>query len=87
MIAAVLVAGALVLLGAALGRARAQVLIPRAEDVRFELVTQEPIASPDHRSVVAGWYAVIVKDRRNGKCYVALTQGNEMAMAPGDCDP
>jgi hypothetical protein len=86
MIVTVLLAGALVFL-AAFGWARAQVLIPRAEDVRFELLTQEPIAGPDHRSVVAGWYALVVKDRRTGKCYIALTQGNEMAMAPGECGP
>jgi hypothetical protein len=83
--ATVLLAIALVLL-AAIGWARAQVLIPRPEDVRFELVTQEPIAAPGRGSVVAGWYALVVKDRRTGTCYIALTQGNEMAMAPGECE-
>ena len=64
---------------------RAQVLSPRAEDLRFQMLTNEPIAAPDRLSVVAGASALVVKDQRTGRCYVALTVGQATTMAPGDC--
>ena len=64
---------------------RAQVLSPRAEDLRFQMLSNEPIAAPDRRSVVAGTSAMVVKDQRTGRCYVALTVGQATTMAPGDC--
>ena len=85
--AAVILAIILVLSGAAIGWAGSQraVLIPSPEDVRFELISNEPVSLSDSRSVVAGWYAMMFKDRRTGQCYVAFTQGNAMAMSPVGC--
>ena len=64
-----ILAGALasaVLVGAVIGRAGAQVLTPRPEELRFEAVLSEPIGMPDRRSVVAGTSALLVRDRRSG---------------------
>jgi hypothetical protein len=75
----------LMLVAAVFGRARAQVLTPSPEDVRFQLLTNEPIASPDRHSVVAGTSALVLKDRRTGQCFVAVTIGSAMGMDRVDC--
>jgi hypothetical protein len=84
-IAAFVLSVLLVLVGAALGSARGQVLIPKPEDVRFVLLSNEPIATPDRHSVVAGWSSMLFKDRRTGQCYVAFTGGSASAVAPVTC--
>jgi len=66
--------------------ARAQVLSPRPEELRFQLLLHEPVAAPDRRSVVAGTDALLVKDRRTGQCYVAISVGQSMAMAAASCE-
>ena len=78
---------ALVLLsvGAGFGYARAQVLSPKPEDLRFQLLINEPIATPDRRSVVAGTSALVLKDSRSGHCHVVVTVGGAIAMAPVEC--
>ena len=83
--AAVGLAVMLMLLMAAFGRAGAQVLAPKPEDVRFQLLGNEPIAAPDERSVVAGWSALVVKDRVTGQCYLALTAPGGMGMTVVGC--
>jgi hypothetical protein len=65
---------------------RAQVLSPRPEELRFQVLLHEPIAAPDRRSVVAGTDALLVKDRRTGQCYVAISVGQSMAMAVAPCE-
>ena len=75
------------LIGVGFRRAAAQVLIPQPEDVRFQLIGNEPVAAPDGRSVVAGWSALILKDRRANQCYLALTQGSAMSTVPLPCGP
>jgi hypothetical protein len=51
------------------------VLSPGAEEVRFQLIGNEPIAGPDGRSLVSGWSVLVFKDRKAGQCYVAFKQG------------
>jgi hypothetical protein len=65
--------------------AQAQVLAPRPEDLRFQVISDEPIAAPDRRSVVAGTSAMVVKDLRTGRCYLAVTIVRGTSMAPVDC--
>ena len=85
-----ILAGALaaaVVVGALIGRAGAQVLTPRPEELRFEAVLSEPIAMADRRSVVAGTSALLIRDRRSGQCYLAVTVGNSVGLAPARCEP
>ena len=65
--------------------ARAQVLAPRPEELRFQALLNEPVATADRHSVVAGVNALLVKDRRSGQCYVAITVGPSVGLAPATC--
>jgi len=65
---------------------RAQVLTPRPEELRFQMLLHEPVATPDRRSVVAGTDTLLIKDRRSGQCYVAISVGQSMAMAAASCE-
>jgi len=65
---------------------RAQVVTARPEELRFQAVLHEPVAAPDRRSVVAGTDALLIKDRRTGQCYVAISVGQSMAMAAAACE-
>ena len=76
---------ALVVVAVLAGRARAQVVTPRPENLRFEMVLSEPIAMTGRTGVVAGTSAVLLKDRRTGQCHVAITIGSAMGMAPAEC--
>jgi hypothetical protein len=77
--------GILLVLAYSWPRANAQVFVPRPEDVRFQLLANEPVAAPDGRSTVAGWSALTLKDRRTNQCFVAFTQGSEMSALPVPC--
>lgn len=85
---ALLLASLLLLIGLPLvfSAVRAQVLSPRPEELRFQLLLHEPVAAPDRRSVVAGTDALLVKDRRTGQCYVAISVGQSMTMAGASCE-
>jgi hypothetical protein len=65
---------------------RAQVVTPRPEELRFQMLLHEPVATPDRRSVVAGTDTLLIKDRRSGQCYVAMSVGQSMAMAAASCE-
>jgi hypothetical protein len=67
-------------------RADAQVLTPRPEELRFQALLTQPIATPDRRAVVAGTSALLVKDRLTGQCFVAVTIGNSMGLSPAACE-
>jgi hypothetical protein len=85
-----MMAGALasaVVVGALIDRAGAQVLTPRPEELRFEAVLSEPIALQGKRSVLAGTSVLLVRDRRSGQCYVAVTVGGSVGLAPARCEP
>jgi hypothetical protein len=67
------------------GPARAQVLSPPPEQLRFQVLSNEPVAAPDRRSVVAGVSAMVLKDLRTGQCYVAVTVARGASVAPAAC--
>ena len=46
---------------------RAQVVNPRPEDLRFQLLTNEPVASTDRRGVVPGVSTLLMRDRTTGQ--------------------
>ena len=50
------------------------------EQLRFQLIGDEPIAGPDGRSVVTGWSALVFKDRKGGGCYLAFKQGPSISV-------
>jgi hypothetical protein len=75
-----------VVLATVYGRARAQVVAPSPQDLRFQAVLNEPIATPDRRSVVAGTSALVVRDRVTGRCYIAVTIGDSMGLSPAACE-
>jgi hypothetical protein len=51
------------------------------------VVLNEPLATPDQRSVVAGTSALLVKDRVTGLCFLAVTIGDAMGLSPTPCQP
>jgi len=60
--------------------------IPMADDMRFQMIGDEPIASPDSRSFVTNWRAVMLRDRRTQQCYVAFVTDRAMSLsAPLAC--
>lgn len=85
-----IVTAALMLLAVALAsvyvRAFAQVLTPRPEEVRFEAILNQPIAASGRRGIVGGTSAIVIKDRRTGQCFVAVTIGNSMGLSPAACE-
>lgn len=59
---------------------------PSAEQVRFQLVGNEPIAGPDGRALVSGWSVLVVKDRQTERCHVVFTRGSAIsATEPVEC--
>ena len=68
------------------GRAGAQIVTPPPEELRFQALLNEPIAEPGRRGVVAGTSALLVKDRRTGQCFVAITIGSAMGLSPAACE-
>ena len=61
------------------------VAVPSAEDVRFQLMGNEPIAAPDGRALVTGWSVLMFRDKSSGRCYVALKHGDAIAMDAAEC--
>jgi hypothetical protein len=62
---------------------RAQIgVVPNAENVRFQLIGNEPIAGPDGRALVRGWSVLMLKDRKAGRCYLAFQHENGIAVEP-----
>jgi hypothetical protein len=66
-------------------RAAAQVVTPRPEDLRFQALLMQPIATADRRSVVPGTSTLLVKDRVTGQCFVAVTVGDSVGLSPAGC--
>ena len=85
LVPSILMVIVLVFLATWFARTRAQVAIPRPEDVRFQLLVNEPIAAPDGRSVVPASSALVLRDRRTSQCYIVVSVGSTMAMAPAAC--
>jgi hypothetical protein len=68
-------------------RTAAQVVTPRPEELRFQALLNEPVATPDRRGVVAGTAALLVKDRLTGQCFLAVTIGDSVGLSPTSCQP
>jgi hypothetical protein len=66
-------------------RAAAQVATPRPEELRFQALLTQPIATADRRSVVAGTSALLVRDRVTGQCFVAVTVGDSVGVSAASC--
>jgi hypothetical protein len=82
---AVLVLGAIAL-GALTRAASPQVLVPRPEETRFQLVSSEPIAGPDGRSHLPGWSVLVFRDRKTDRCHVAFQREDAISVdAGGPC--
>ncbi len=87
-LAAVAVSAALV------GAAAATVIAPRVhaaqlaspERVRFRLAGDEPIATPDGRSLINNWKVVVLRDTKSDQCYTLFLSGASMsATGPATC--
>ena len=66
---------------------RAQVTVtPRPEELRFQVLVNEPVASTDRRGVVPGVSALVMRDRSTGQCFVAVTLGNAIGLSPAPCN-
>lgn len=57
------------------------VLVPRANEVRFQLIGNEPIAGPDGHALVKDWAVLMFKDRKTGECYLVFSRGSDMSAA------
>ena len=72
----------------AVGRVSANqpALVPNPDQLRYQLIGNEPIAGPDGRTVVTGWSVLVFKDRNASSCYVAFKQGAAIsATAAATC--
>jgi hypothetical protein len=65
---------------------RAQVVTPRPEALRFQVLVNEPVASTDRRGVVPGVSALVMRDRTTGQCFVAVTLGDAISLSPAPCN-
>jgi hypothetical protein len=67
-------------------RAQLPVIVPPPEQVRFRLVGDEPIATADGRSIVAGYKVLVFRDTGSGRCYVTFVAGAALsATGPTAC--
>ena len=66
-------------------RARAQVVTPRPDDLRYQALLTQPIATPERQSVVAGASALLIRDRTSGQCFLAVMIGNSVGLSPASC--
>ena len=65
---------------------RAQVVVtPRPEELRFQLLANEPVAAIDGRGVVPGVSTLFIRDRATGQCFVAVSLGNSVGLSPATC--
>ena len=65
---------------------RAQIVTQRPEELRFQVLVNEPVASADRRGVVPGVSALVMRDRTTGQCFVAVTLGNAIGLSPAPCN-
>ena len=65
---------------------RAQIVTQRPEELRFQVLVNEPVASADRRGVVPGVSALVMRDRTTGQCFVAMTLGNAIGLSPAPCN-
>lgn len=65
---------------------QAQLVTPRPEELRFQMLSNEPVASTDRRGVVPGVSALVIRDRTTGQCFVAVTLGDAISLSPAPCN-
>jgi hypothetical protein len=66
--------------------ANQSLLVPSADQLRYQLIGDEPIAGPDGQSLVNGWSVLVFKDRKEARCYVAFKQAASItAMEAATC--
>ena len=65
---------------------RAQIVTQRPEELRFQVLVNEPVASADRRGVVPGVSALVMRDRTTGQCFVAMTLGNAIGLSSAPCN-
>jgi hypothetical protein len=73
------------LLAAVYVRARAQVVTPRPDELRYQALLTQPIATPERQSVMAGASAMLIRDRASGQCFLAVMIGNSVGLSPASC--
>jgi hypothetical protein len=66
-------------------RAAAQVVTRRPEQLRFQALLMEPIATADRRSAIAGASTLLVRDSVTGQCFIAVTVGDSVGVSPASC--
>jgi hypothetical protein len=54
-------------------------LAPDPDQLRFQLIGNEPIAGPDGRAVVKEWSVLMFKDRKSNECYLAFSHRSAIA--------
>ncbi len=80
---ALVILGALIAMAALEVAGAGQVVVPRPEDTRFQLIASEPIAGPDGKSHLPGWSVLVFRDRRADRCYIAFKREESIAVEPG----
>ncbi|MGH7487675.1 MAG: hypothetical protein ACRD2I_00880 [Vicinamibacterales bacterium] len=64
--------------------ARGQVVM--SDRLRFRMVGDEPIASPDGRSLMPGMKVIVLRDTKSDQCYVSFVMGSAMSTTgPSVC--
>ena len=58
-------------------------VVPSADEVRYQLVGNEPIAAPDNRALVSGWSVLMFKDRKTDRCYTVFKHEDSIAAEIG----
>ncbi len=72
LVAVVVLAGLTLLVALERVGARQLVLVPNADQLRFQLIGNEPIAGPDGHALVRGWSVLVFKDRKADRCYLVF---------------
>jgi hypothetical protein len=88
--ALVIVAFVAALLGALVGSAvttHGQIgLTIMPDKLRFRVIGDEPIATPDVRGVVSGMKVIVLRDSKSDQCYVMFAYGAAMSTTgPSAC--
>lgn len=60
--------------------------LAQPDRVRFRLVGDEPIATPDARNFINNWKVVVLRDMKSDQCYTLFLLGASMsATGPATC--
>ena len=68
-------------------QAHAQSGFVQPDKLRFRLVGDEPVASPDGRNTLANWKVVVLKDMQSGQCHIAFLSGAAMSVTESGVCP